>query len=320
MGLLECAPVAHLSTAIAGVRVEMIRKAFLAIALSSLLSGCAPGIVRTVPEEDGPRLEVGILAARLSLDAHRDPLSRLETLSNDANEVVLCPGMASVRVNDAVFHLPGVVTASSRGLLVPASAEALIRMHLRTPPPTVPERRPDPGSSGSRSSHRWSHIRTPGIPRSWRVAANRQWTSIVIHHSATEVGGAERFDKTHREENGWTNGLGYHFVIGNGTDTGDGQIEVGPRWRRQNEGIHGAHAGIDEYNQHGIGICLVGNLEEGRPTKKQMAALLKLVRKLTGFYGIQPARIYRHQAVRPEHTDCPGRFFPMSRFLTALRK
>ena len=27
--------------------------------------------------------------------------------------------------------------------------------------------------------------------------------------------------------------LGYHFVIGNGTNSGDGQIEVGPRWTKQ---------------------------------------------------------------------------------------
>ena len=34
------------------------------------------------------------------------------------------------------------------------------------------------------------------------------------------------------------NGLAYHFVIGNGTSTGNGQIEVGDRWRRQINGGH----------------------------------------------------------------------------------
>ena len=45
--------------------------------------------------------------------------------------------------------------------------------------------------------------------------------AIVIHHSATDRGGAKAFDEYHRKKNGWDE-LGYHFVIGNGTDTPDG--------------------------------------------------------------------------------------------------
>ena len=41
------------------------------------------------------------------------------------------------------------------------------------------------------------------------------------------------------------NGLAYHFVIGNGTSTGNGQIEVGDRWRRQ---INGGHVHSDYLN------------------------------------------------------------------------
>src|SRR5438270_9583625 len=47
-----------------------------------------------------------------------------------------------------------------------------------------------------------------------------RWTCIVIHHSASEEGGADRFDEWHRQR-GWDE-LGYHFVIGNGTDTAMG--------------------------------------------------------------------------------------------------
>src|SRR4051812_31599948 len=57
---------------------------------------------------------------------------------------------------------------------------------------------------------------------------SRKWTCVVIHHSGTEVGGARRFDRAHRSR-GWDE-LGYHFVVGNGSDTADGQVEVGPRW------------------------------------------------------------------------------------------
>ncbi|MFQ5589758.1 MAG: peptidoglycan-binding protein, partial [Phycisphaerae bacterium] len=62
------------------------------------------------------------------------------------------------------------------------------------------------------------------MPRRGRISP--RWTTIVIHHSATETGGASLFDRFHRKR-GW-DGLGYHFVIGNGTDTPDGLIEVGP--------------------------------------------------------------------------------------------
>src|SRR5690606_32161137 len=77
------------------------------------------------------------------------------------------------------------------------------------------------------------------VPAGWNArAAGRKWQWIVIHHSATPTGGAVEFDKLHRETNGWDE-LGYHFVIGNGTNTKDGMVEVGPRWVKQK---HGAHA------------------------------------------------------------------------------
>jgi 5-methylcytosine-specific restriction endonuclease McrA len=37
------------------------------------------------------------------------------------------------------------------------------------------------------------------------------------------------FDRSHRDK-GWDE-LGYHFVIGNGTSSGDGVVEVGTRWQ-----------------------------------------------------------------------------------------
>ncbi|KKO18072.1 MAG: N-acetylmuramoyl-L-alanine amidase [Candidatus Brocadia fulgida] len=98
----------------------------------------------------------------------------------------------------------------------------------------------------------------------------RNWRYIVIHHSASASGSAAQFDKYHREKRRWENGLGYHFVIGNGNGAPDGKIEIGNRWISQ---IDGAHAGVQEYNHYGIGICLVGNFNESYPTAAQMASL-----------------------------------------------
>lgn len=140
-----------------------------------------------------------------------------------------------------------------------------------------------------------------------------RWTYIVLHHSATPSGGAKRFDKYHREHNGW-NELGYHFVIGNGTDTPDGFVEVGSRWNKQK---HGAHCKTPNnyFNEHGIGICLVGDFTRTRPTRKQLASLEKLVQFLSVQCRIPEHRVTTHGAIKPK-TQCPGRYFP----LLAVRK
>jgi len=134
-----------------------------------------------------------------------------------------------------------------------------------------------------------------------------RWKCIVIHHSAGEAGGAKRFDAFHRAR-GWE-GLGYHFVIGNGSDTPDGQVEVGYRWQRQE---HGAHCKTDDnyYNEHGIGICLVGNLNNHPPTARQMISLTRLVRFLCAEFQIPQSRILTHGGVTHK-TECPGKEFDM---------
>jgi N-acetyl-anhydromuramyl-L-alanine amidase AmpD len=153
----------------------------------------------------------------------------------------------------------------------------------------------------------------PAVPRAWvpPVKSDR-WECIVIHHSATDFGGAARFDKGHRAK-GWDE-LGYHFVIGNGSDTRDGQVEVGPRWTEQRHGAH-CRSPEDYYNEHGIGICLVGNFDEGPPTPAQQRSLTKLVRYLCRTYGIPASRVYTHGGVTHQ-TRCPGAHFD----LKALRK
>ncbi|MGD0089186.1 MAG: peptidoglycan recognition family protein [Planctomycetota bacterium] len=134
------------------------------------------------------------------------------------------------------------------------------------------------------------------------------WHYIVMHHSGTAGGSAQSFDQSHRER-GWRC-LGYHFVIGNGNGQGDGAIVAGPRWYSQ-EG--GAHANSNEYNQHGIGICLVGNMEELPPTPAQWAAARALVTQLRRAYNIPPENVVGHNQVREGgSTACPGKLMPLS--------
>ena len=149
--------------------------------------------------------------------------------------------------------------------------------------------------------------KTVNVPATWiplASAEKRRWDYVVIHHSGGPTGSAAAFDKYHREVRKWDE-LGYHFVIGNGSGSGDGQIEVGPRWTKQK---HGAHAKTpdNQYNDHGIGICLVGNFDVTRPTARQMQALVRLVAYLSDTYRVPQRGIIGHK-MTGKQTDCPGR-------------
>src|SRR5580692_5221603 len=137
----------------------------------------------------------------------------------------------------------------------------------------------------ARASNRFSIASAPvaGVPSSWipAVPANH-WTWIIIHHSDSAYGSAAIMDQWHRARG--FDELGYHFVIGNGTNSGDGQIEVGPRWPKQKWGAHD-NALDNRYNTNGIGICLVGNFNDTRPTPKQLHSLLRLVVYLMRTYN-----------------------------------
>jgi len=145
--------------------------------------------------------------------------------------------------------------------------------------------------------------------------AARQWRYIVVHHSATTGGSAAAFERHHTRVRGWKS-LGYHFVIGNGTQTGDGEIEVGGRWERQEAG---SHAGVREFNEAGIGICLVGDFNRQWPTELQMRSLEALVRCLMARYGIPPDRVLGHRECHGAATECPGRNLREEEFRALLR-
>jgi hypothetical protein len=138
----------------------------------------------------------------------------------------------------------------------------------------------------------------------------RPWQFIVIHHSATTSGSVESIHRSHRSRrdgNGksWL-GIGYHFVIGNGNGMLDGEISPTFRWTQQ---LHGAHSGSLRHNDRGIGICLIGNFEESKPTTAQRESVTQLIQFLADRYNIRKKRIIGHHQVRA--TACPGRYFPL---------
>ena len=137
-----------------------------------------------------------------------------------------------------------------------------------------------------------------------------KWVYVVIHHSATESGSVESIHTEHARRkdslgNPWL-GIGYHFVIGNGSGMEDGQIEDTFRWKQQ---LHGAHSGSAIHNTNGIGICLIGNFENQKPSTKQMKAVTDLVTQLSKRYQIPARLVIGHNTVKP--TVCSGKHFPL---------
>ena len=143
------------------------------------------------------------------------------------------------------------------------------------------------------------------------IYPNTRWTHIVIHHTATETGNAKMIDRSHRKR-GFAKGMGYHFLINNGTvGRRDGQIEIGRRWTKQ---LEGAHCNAGGMNHHGIGICLVGDFTTHPPSAAQIAALAALVQQLRASYQIPVSRVIHHRDVAGKNTECPGDQFPWAEF------
>ena len=150
-----------------------------------------------------------------------------------------------------------------------------------------------------------------GLPAAWRpTSANRTWRYVVIHHTATSGGSVESIHREHlkRTTGGqrWL-GIGYHFVVGNGQGMADGAIEPTFRWRQQ---LQGAHAGVEAYNQRGIGVALVGDFSKTRPTAAQLAAVRQLVTALRTEFRVPANRIVGHRDIKS--TACPGKNFSLS--------
>jgi len=118
-----------------------------------------------------------------------------------------------------------------------------------------------------------------------RGEETREWTGIVIHHSATEIGTVESIRKYHIEHNGWDD-IGYHFLIQR-----DGHLSAGRSLSKV-----GAHA--KGRNEDYIGICLVGRDEF---TKNQYRCLIALIDKL--------GKQFRIKSIEPHHEECPGEGF-----------
>lgn len=141
-----------------------------------------------------------------------------------------------------------------------------------------------------------------------------RWKAIVIHASGSPVGSPASISAGQKAMN--LSGLGYQFVIGNGRGMDDGELHVGYRWLDQLSGAHAAGPQADWYNDHAIGICLVGNGDRQPFTDAQIRRLVRLVQALARELNIPQDKILLHSDLA--RTDDPGRFFPAAAFREQL--
>lgn len=159
---------------------------------------------------------------------------------------------------------------------------------------------------------------SPSVRKAIDRAAVRKgrWRYIVVHNSGTRQGNAKAFEHYHRYVRKMPNGMAYHFVVGNGTSSGNGQIEIGNRWHQQ---LQGGHVHSDYYNNIALGICFVGDFNNDRPKSVQLDAaeeLIDYLRRRVGKVGGQKAVVRPHKAINPPRwpTDCPGDNFDLKWF------
>jgi hypothetical protein len=146
----------------------------------------------------------------------------------------------------------------------------------------------------------------PAVPRPEQMTrASGRWTRITVHHSAEadapDLDGSmgSSADALRRIQHHAMAGkdygdIGYHFIV-----DPDGRVFEGRSLAWQ-----GAHAKGDN-NVDNIGVCVMGNFEQARPTPAALSALQRTLDHLRRTYRIPRSGVVAHLDLR--NTLCPGR-------------
>lgn len=130
------------------------------------------------------------------------------------------------------------------------------------------------------------------------------WGAIVIHHSGRAEGSAVAIDDYQRTVVRDRVGLPHHFVIGNGTGSADGLVEISGAWGR---GVQTPHLFRKGDLPPAISVALVGDLDAAPPTKAQLASLANVIAALAERFGVSVDRVLTHREVEGRGVSCPGR-------------
>ena len=228
-------------------------------------------------------------------------------------------GSYTVKRGDTLFGIaqrygiPPAVLAERNGLS--RNSYVYSGQRLLIPAKSAVRRSPPSAAATAQSIARVPLPRSIQRAINWAPVRSGRWQFIVLHHSDVDRGTVKGMEKYHREVRHMENGLAYHFVIGNGSGMGEGEIAVCQRWTRQ---LDGGHLASVAQNKVAIGICLVGDFDKNQPTRRQMESLRALVEALMTRCRLTPRAVKTHQQLNIVHTRCPGARFPTKRLLDSL--
>jgi N-acetyl-anhydromuramyl-L-alanine amidase AmpD len=152
------------------------------------------------------------------------------------------------------------------------------------------------------------------IFRTRRQLDRERWTGIVIHHSFSPSGSAATISRQHEQEG--YQGLGHHFIIGNGSGMTDGEVYVGARWLSQLPGAHAAGPLGHQHNLHSVSICLVGDGRRQGFSPAQIRRAAQLAATLCRELEISADAVLLHSDI--VQTQDPGPLFPTAAFRAEL--
>ncbi len=133
-----------------------------------------------------------------------------------------------------------------------------------------------------------------------------KWSYLIVHHTGAEEKDAAQVRNYHLSL-GWRD-VGYHFLIER-----EGRVVPG-----RSLALPGAHCTASGMNTKGIGIALLGNLNNHPPLAAQEKTLLNLLRELKERFSIPVAQVLGHQEVPGAATACPGRYLAMTSLRATL--
>lgn len=153
------------------------------------------------------------------------------------------------------------------------------------------------------------------VKADYRDLRDIKW--IIVHHSATPSGNVKVFRRYHVEQLGYED-VAYHYVICNGNGGPDGEVQPGRPLEKVGAHAYGA-------NRQSVGICLVGNFMQAKPTMKQWESLISLCLMLMKQYNIPLDHVIGHKEVPgifnvAYTTDCPGNNLPPHTVRATLSK
>ncbi|MFK7961581.1 MAG: peptidoglycan recognition family protein [Phycisphaerales bacterium] len=143
-----------------------------------------------------------------------------------------------------------------------------------------------------------------------------RWRGIVIHHLGRPSGDVDAVDRLHRSV-GIKDGIGFHFLIGNGNGLDNGVISITDRWREQRPGVHVPGEAGAWHNEHSIAICLVGNGDRRAFEDRQIESLAMVIRRLQEAFDIPADQVHMASELNPRTTG-PGRYFPRARLTESI--